>query len=64
MAALGRTEPAPTIDFDVDSLKFRPEDVDVSKWPKGRLPYSVLVGVYVQVASTRSRLTIVRVLTK
>lgn len=52
------------IDFDVDQYLFRPSQVDVSKWPKGRLPYSVLVGVYVQVSSTRSRLLIVRVLTK
>jgi len=52
------------IDFDVDQFLFRPSEVDVSKWPKGRLPYSVLVGVYVQVSSTRSRLLIVRVLTK
>lgn len=64
LAPLGRADPAPAIDFDIDSLLFRPEEVDVSRWPKGRLPYSVLVGVYVQVASTRSRLTIVRVLTK
>jgi DNA ligase-1 len=52
------------IDFDVDQFLFRPSEVDVSKWPKGRLPYSVLVGVYLQVSSTRSRLLIVRVLTK
>jgi DNA ligase-1 len=52
------------IDFNVDQFIFRPGDVDVSRWPKGRLPYSVLVGVYVQVSSTRSRLLIVRVLTK
>ena len=52
------------IDFDIDQFLFRPSEVDVSKWPKGRLPYSVLVGVYVQVSSTRSRLLIVRVLTK
>ena len=52
------------IDFDVDQFIFRPADIDVSRWPKGRLPYSVLVGVYVQVSSTRSRLLIVRVLTK
>lgn len=57
-------EAAPPIDFDVDSYLFHPEAVDVSLWPKGRLPYSVLVGVYVQVASTRSRLLIVRLLTK
>jgi DNA ligase-1 len=52
------------IDFNTDAFLFRPAFVDVSNWPKGRLPYSVLVGVYVQVSSTRSRLTIVRVLTK
>jgi len=57
-------DPVDAIDFDVDAFLFRPAGVDVSKWPKGRLPYSVLVGVYVQVSSTRSRLTIVRVLTK
>ena len=52
------------IDFDTDAFLFRPENIDTSAWPKGRLPYSILVGVYVQVSSTRSRLTIVRVLTK
>jgi DNA ligase-1 len=52
------------IDFDIDQFLFRPSEVDISTWPKGRLPYSVLVGVYVQVSSTRSRLLIVRVLTK
>ncbi|EIW68887.1 hypothetical protein TREMEDRAFT_31295 [Tremella mesenterica DSM 1558] len=56
-------EPVEPIDFDVDQFLFRPEEVNVSNWPKGRLPYSVLVGVYVQVSSTRSRLLIVRVLT-
>lgn len=59
-----RAQPVDPIDFDTDSLFFRPALVDISRWPAGRLPYSVLVGVYVQVASTRSRLTIVRVLTK
>lgn len=59
-----RAEPVDPIDFDTDSLLFRPEEVDVSKWPGGRLPYSVLVGTYVQVSRTRSRLLIVRVLTK
>lgn len=52
------------VDFDTDDLLFRPDEVDISAWPGGRLPYAVLVGVYVQVAATRSRLTIVRVLTK
>ncbi|KAL7419729.1 hypothetical protein Q5752_005645 [Cryptotrichosporon argae] len=56
-------EPVEPIDFDTDPFLFRPTAVDVSKWPRGRLPYSVLVGVYVQVSSTRSRLLIVRVLT-
>jgi DNA ligase-1 len=59
-----RPQPVDPIDFDSDSLLFRPAAVDISRWPAGRLPYSVLVGVYVQVAGTRSRLTIVRVLTK
>ncbi|BEI89860.1 uncharacterized protein CcaverHIS019_0212220 [Cutaneotrichosporon cavernicola] len=58
-----RPQPVDPIDFDTDSLLFRPAEVDISRWPAGRLPYSVLVGVYVQVAGTRSRLTIVRVLT-
>ena len=58
------SEPVDPINFDVDAFLFQPSDIDRSKWPKGRLPYSVLVGVYVQVSSTRSRLTIVRVLTK
>lgn len=57
-------EPVDAIDFDTDAFLFRPEDVDTSRWLKGRLPYSILVGVYVQVSSTRSRLMIVRVLTK
>ena len=57
-------EPVDAIDFDTDAFLFRPEEVDTSKWPKGRLPYSILVGVYVQVSGTRSRLLIVRVLTK
>ena len=57
-------EAVEAIDFDTDAFLFRPEVIDVSKWPKGRLPYSVLVGVYVQVSSTRSRLLIVKVLTK
>lgn len=57
-------EPVEAIDFDKDAFLFRPNEIDTSKWPKGRLPYSVLVGVYVQVSSTRSRLLIVRVLTK
>jgi DNA ligase-1 len=57
-------EPVKPIDFDVDQFIFRPGEIDISRWPKGRLPYSVLVGVYVQVSSTRSRLLIVRVLTK
>ncbi len=59
-----RPQPVDPIDFDSDSLLFRPAAVDISRWPAGRLPYSVIVGVYVQVAGTRSRLTIVRVLTK
>ena len=57
-------EPVEAIDFDSDAFLFRPESIDTSHWPKGRLPYSILVGVYVQVSSTRSRLLIVRVLTK
>ncbi|OCF32387.1 DNA ligase 1 [Kwoniella heveanensis BCC8398] len=56
-------EPVEPINFDTDAFLFRPVEIDTSKWPKGRLPYSILVGVYVQVSSTRSRLTIVRVLT-
>lgn len=62
--AVSRTLPVEPIDFDVDSLLFRPASVDISAWPQGRLPYSVLVGVYVQVSATRSRLLIVRILTK
>lgn len=61
---LSSAEPVEAIDFDVDAFLFRPSQIDVSRWPKGRSPYSVLVGVYVQVSSTRSRITIVRVLTK
>lgn len=52
------------VNWDVDSLIFRPEHVDIRKWPGGRLPYEVLVGVYVQVGATRSRLAIVRIITK
>lgn len=58
------SDPVAPIDFDVDAFTFDPTLIDVTSWPKGKLPYSVLVGVYVQVSSTRSRLTITRVLTK
>ncbi|TYJ59128.1 hypothetical protein B9479_000117 [Cryptococcus floricola] len=51
------------LDFDTDSFVFIPSSIDTSLWPKGRLPYSILVGVYVQVSGTRSRLAIVRILT-
>ncbi|WVQ78765.1 hypothetical protein IAT38_000856 [Cryptococcus sp. DSM 104549] len=51
------------IDFDMDPFVFSPAEIDASQWPKGRLPYSILVGVYVQVSSTRSRLAIIRILT-
>ncbi len=54
------------LEFDVDVLMFRPEVVArrMKPWPGGRLPYEVLVGVYVAVGGTRSRLAIVRILTK
>jgi hypothetical protein len=55
---------APALDFDTDPFLFRPEDIDISHWPGGRLPYEVLVGVYLQVGGTRSRLAIVRILSK
>lgn len=54
------------LDFDVDPLTFRPEEVQVD-WAAcgGRLPYEVLVeSVYLPVGGTRSRLAIGRVLTK
>nr|ODN98553.1 DNA ligase 1 [Cryptococcus depauperatus CBS 7855] len=54
------TEP---IDFDSDTLTFDPASISIDTWPKGRLPYSILVGVYVQVSGTKSRLAIVRILT-
>lgn len=57
-------QPVDPVDFDMDSLLFDPSTVDTSGWPGGRLPYSILVGVYCQVAGTRSRIIIVRVLTK
>lgn len=53
-----------TFDFDTDPFLFRPEAVDTSHWPAGRLPYEVLVGVYLQVGGTRSRLAIVRIISK
>jgi hypothetical protein len=55
---------APPLDFDTDPFLFRPQDIDISQWPGGKLPYEVLVGVYLQVGGTRSRLAIVRILTK
>ncbi|KAJ9092045.1 hypothetical protein QFC20_007476 [Naganishia adeliensis] len=63
-------KPAPkaerrVLDFDVDPLTFRPEQVEV-EWGAcgGRLPYEVLVeSVYLPVGGTRSRLAIGRVLT-
>ena len=57
-------DPVAPIDFTVDAFLFRPDLIDCSTWPKGRLPYSVLVGVYVQASQTRSRLLIVRIITK
>lgn len=60
----GPAQPVEPVDFDMDSLLFDPALVDTSGWPGGRLPYSILVGVYCQVAGTRSRIIIVRVLTK
>lgn len=60
----GLAQPVDPVDFDMDSLLFDPSSVDTSGWPGGRLPYSILVGVYCQVAGTRSRIIIVRVLTK
>lgn len=54
------------LNFDVDPLMFRPEDIKVD-WAAcgGRLPYEVLVeSVYLPVGGTRSRLAIGRVLTK
>jgi DNA ligase-1 len=54
----------PTFDFDTDPFLFRPDAVDTSHWPAGRLPYEVLVGVYLQVGGTRSRLAIVRIISK
>ncbi|ORX36503.1 ATP-dependent DNA ligase [Kockovaella imperatae] len=63
----GTAESTEPLDFDLDPFTFKPLEVDLSGWPgrpgARRLPYSVLVGVYVQVSSTRSRLKIVRVLT-
>jgi hypothetical protein len=57
---------AQTLDFDVDILTFRPEvaAMRMKPWPSGRLPYEMLVGVYVAVGGTRSRLAIIRILTK
>lgn len=54
------------LDFDVDILMFRPEVAAkrIKPWPGGRLPYEVLVQVYMAVGGTRSRLAIVRMLTK
>lgn len=64
MTAVPASMTAPALDFDTDPFLFRPEDVEVSHWPGGRLPYEVLVGVYLQVGGTRSRLAIVRILSK
>lgn len=55
---------AQKIDFDRDPFTFDPSRVIATSWPKGRLPYSILVSVYVQLSSTKSRLAIVRILTK
>ncbi|KGB75504.1 DNA ligase 1 [Cryptococcus deuterogattii R265] len=54
---------AEKIDFDHDPFTFDPSQIAATSWPKGRLPYSILVGVYVQVSSTKSRLAIIRILT-
>lgn len=68
-AAFPATVPIEPFVFDVDAFKFDPHDPAVvekvnKQWPGGRLPYAVLVGIYVQVSATRSRLLIVRLLTK
>lgn len=55
---------AEKIDFDHDPFTFDPSQIAATSWPKGRLPYSILVNVYVQVSSTKSRLAIIRILTK
>ncbi|WVQ74491.1 hypothetical protein IAR50_004092 [Cryptococcus sp. DSM 104548] len=51
------------LEFDSDPFTFLPSSIDTTHWPKGRLPYSILVGVYVQVSGTRSRLAIIRIIT-
>lgn len=68
-AALASSVSIETFDFDIDAFKFDPKDPAVvervtKQWPGGRLPYAVLVGIYVQVSGTKSRLLIVRLLTK
>lgn len=64
ISATAANTTAPVLDFDTDPFLFRPENVDTSHWPGGRLPYEVLVGVYLQVGGTRSRLAIVRMISK
>ena len=64
ISATAANNTAPTLDFDTDPFLFRPEDMDITQWPAGRLPYEVLVGVYLQVGGTRSRLAIVRIISK
>jgi hypothetical protein len=62
--AAPQLQQAEKLDFDQDMFMFRPQDVSTTGWPGGKLPYEVLVGVYLQVGGTRSRLAIVRIITK
>lgn len=59
--------PAPSIlskSPDTPLYSFNPKlDVNTSNWPKGRVPYAFLTEAFVLISGTKSRLTIVRVLT-
>lgn len=50
--------------LDTPLYSFNPKlDVNTSNWPKGRVPYAFLTEAFVLISGTKSRLTIVRVLT-
>jgi hypothetical protein len=50
--------------LDTPVYAFNPKtDVDTSRWPSSRLPYSYLTSAFVLISSTKRRLTILRVLT-
>lgn len=56
--------PVESKSLDTPVCAFNPLlDVDTSKWPKGRMPFSYLTEAFVSIGSTKSRLAIMRIMT-